>query len=186
MSQENLRRVRWTALAAVACLVCGGVAAPARALNYLYGTEKSEYFFNPFEESAAQTVRAWFASWQSGNPLLLGAFVDPKVIFRGNPSESLGHGRDNLLRMVCGSLGGKRNLIDLFVIGGDYDAAVLTRWEETDTQGQVSHMSSFFRVQKGLIVEWSDMPDDAVSPAPKRAGNSDACRAVDTALHPTS
>ena len=186
MSLMKRRRVHWTALAAVASLMIGGVAAPARALSYLYATEKPEYFFNPFEESAAQAVRAWFASWQSGNPLLLGAFVDPKVTFRSRPSESLGHGRDNLLREVCGSLGGKRNLIDLFVIGGDYDAAVLTRWEETDTKGQVSHMSSFFRVQKGLIVEWSDMSDDAVSPAAKGAGNSDACRAVDTALHPAS
>jgi hypothetical protein len=157
---------------------------PEHALNYWYGTEKAEYFINPDEESAAQTVRAWFAGWQSGDPLLLGSFVDRDVVFRSNPSQQLGHGRDNLLRQVCSSMGEKRKLIDLFVVGGDYDSSVLTRWDKTDAQGTVTHMASFFRVQKGLVTEW--MYDTALDTAPAAATggdpNSPACQAVDSAL----
>jgi ketosteroid isomerase-like protein len=159
---------------------------PEHALNYWYGTEKAEYFFNPDEESAARTVRAWFAAWQSGDPLLLGGFVDPDVVFRFNATEPLGHGRDNLLHEVCGVLGGKRKLIDLFVVGGDYDSSVLTRWDESNARGNVTHMASFFRVQKGLITEW--MYDTRLDSAPPSGnpgnvgGNSSACQAVDAAL----
>jgi ketosteroid isomerase-like protein len=165
-------------------------AVPAHSLNYWYGTEKAEYFFNPFEESAAQTVRAWFAAWQSGDPLLLGAFTDVDVVFRARPSDELGHGRDNLLRQVCGITGGKRKLIDLFVIGGDYDSSVLTRWDETNAQGNITHMASFFRAQNGLITEWMyDTPLDSTlssgSPGSSER-NSPACQAVNAALGPAS
>jgi hypothetical protein len=94
------------------------------------------------------------------------------------------------LRQVCGVMGGKRKLIDLFVIGGDYDSAVTTRWEATNAQGGASHMGSLFRVQKGLIVEWYDTPNDpgAVGPAaasaPARNGvqDSPACQSGNKAL----
>lgn len=186
MARLNLRSIRWSTLVAIAAMAIGGAAAPADALDYRYGTTKPEYWFNPFEESAAQTVRAWFAAWQSGDPLLLGAFVDPKVIFRGSPGDPLRKGRQTLLRQVCGSLGQKRKLIDLFVIGGDYDTAVITRWEETTTRGQTFHMGSFFRVENGLIVEWYDTPDDAVAPtAGTFASNTEACQRLDTALQAT-
>jgi hypothetical protein len=154
-------------------------------LSYWYGTEKPQYYWNAQEKSAAQqTVRAWFAAWQSGDPLLLAAFVDPKVIFRENPTVGLRQGRDNLLRQVCGVLGGKRSLIALFVIGGDYDSSILTRWDETDAQGVARHMSSLFRVQKGLITEWMYDASLDGSPSPRGVGgnSSAACRALDAAL----
>ncbi len=164
-------------------------AVPASTLNYWYGTTKPEYYWNAGEKSAARTVRAWFAAWQSGDPLLLGSFVDPTVMFRASPSEAMGHGRDNLLRQVCRVMGGKRKLIDLFVVGGDYDTAVLTRWDDTSDQGHVRHMSSMFRVQHGLITEW--MYDRALDEAPQSVSaatgrDSPACQAVDAALRPAA
>ena len=179
----------------VAATVCGGAVAPTlAALPYGYGTTKPEYFFNVEESSAAQTVRSWFAAWMSGDPLLLAAFVDQNVIFRSDPADEIGSGRENLLKKVCGSLGDKRKLIDLFVIGGDYDSSVITRWEATNAQGNVTHMGSFFRVQKGLVVEWYDVPNDPVgtaatkaqgrnaAAAPAAARNAAACQAVDAAF----
>jgi hypothetical protein len=161
-------------------------ATPAITLDYWYGTTKQEYYWNASEKAAASAVRSWFAAWQAGDPLLLGSFVDPKVMFRGGPNEALGHGRDNLLRRVCGVMGGKRKLIDLFVVGGEYDSAVLTRWDQTDARGELRHMSSMFRVQNGLISEW--MYDRALDSAPSAAAaadagaNSSGCQAVSAAL----
>jgi hypothetical protein len=87
-------------------------------------------------------------------------------------------------------MGGKRKLIDLFVIGGEYDTAVITRWEATTAQGGASHMGGFFRVQNGLIGEWYDTPNDpdgagpAAAKALARNGGqgSPACRSVNTVL----
>jgi hypothetical protein len=157
---------------------------PARAPTY--GTFKPEFWFNPEEESAAQTVRAWFASWKAGDALLLGAFVDEKVIFRANPAADLGHGRDNLMRMVCGYTGGRLNLTGLFVVGGDYDAGVLTSWDKYDARGNRTRMGSLFRVQKGLIVEWMDTALDAAGPAAAANQNSEACQAMNAALTPAA
>jgi hypothetical protein len=159
----------------------------AQDVRETYGTAKPEYFFNPYEEAAAQAVRAWFAAWQSGDPLLLGSFVDRNVVFRANPDEELGKGRDRLLRAVCGTIGGKRKLIDLFVIGGDYDSTVLTRWDETNTQGDVTHMASTFRVQNGLITEWiydTHLDAPPASDPGSSGARSPPCQAVDAALGP--
>ncbi len=153
---------------------------PAHSLDYLYGTTKSEYFFNPFEEAAAQAVRGFFAAWQPGDALSLAAFVDPNLVFRTDPTATkLSRGRDNLLNQLCGSISGTRKVRDLFVVGGDYDASVLTRWDQTAARGTVTHGASFFRVQKGLIVEWYDLPDSGVASA---GANSASCRAVNAAL----
>jgi hypothetical protein len=150
-------------------------------LNYLYGTEKPEYFFNSFEESAAQAVRAFFTAWQPGNVLPLGAFVDLNVIFRVDPTATqLSHGRDKLLRQLCGSIGGTRKLRDLFVVGDDYDTAVLTGWDQTASRGNVTHGASYFRVRKGVIVEWFDMPDSGV--AATNANSASCQEEVDAAL----
>jgi hypothetical protein len=158
---------------------------PARPLNYWYGTQKPQSFWNTDEQSAARTVRAWFAAWQSGDPLLLAAFVTPKVIFHDNPTEKLAQGRDSLLRKVCSFIGGKRKLIDLFVVGGNFDSAVLTRWDETSAQGDVQHMSSMFRVQNGLISEWMyDVPLDGGAADDAAGSNTSACQVVDAALGP--
>ena len=107
---------------------------PAQAPTY--GTSKPEYWFNPDEASAALAVRGWFASWKAGDPLLLGSFVDQKVIFRATPAGDLGRGRDDLLKLVCGSIGDRLNLTDLFVVGGDYDTSVITRWDKVDAGGR--------------------------------------------------
>jgi ketosteroid isomerase-like protein len=155
-------------------------APPQHSLNYLYGTAKPEYFFNPFEESAAQAVRAFFTAWQPGDVLPLGAFLAQNVTFRADPTATqLSHGRDNLLKRLCGSMEGTRKLRDLYVVGGDFDASVLTRWDQTTTRGSVTHGASFFRVQRGIIVEWYDMPNSGVAAA---GSDSVSCRAVDAAL----
>jgi limonene-1,2-epoxide hydrolase/ketosteroid isomerase-like protein len=155
-------------------------APPAHSLDYLYGTTKAEYFFNPFEESAAQAVRGFFAAWQPGNALSLGAFVAPDVMYRADPTATrLSHGRDTLLKQLCGSIGGTRKMRDLFVVGGDYDATVLAGWDQTAARGNATHGASFFRVEKGVIVEWYDMPDSGVAAA---ATNTAGCRAVNAAL----
>ena len=154
--------------------------APART----YGTNKPEYWFNPYEASAAQAVRAWFAARQAGNPLLLGAFVDRNVRFRPEPASDLVVGRDNLLKNVCGYIGGRLELTELFVVGGDYDTAVITRWNAYDAAGTRTQMGSFFRVQNGLIVEWMDTAVNGTSPATRANPNSAACQAVNAALAP--
>jgi hypothetical protein len=162
--------------------VSSSAAPPAHSLDYLYGTQKPEYFFNPFEESAAQAVRAFFTAWQPGDVLPLGAFVTQNVIFRVDPTATqLSHGRKNLLKQLCGSMGGTRKLRDLFVVGGDYDSSVLARWDQPATRGNITHGASFFRVQKGVIVEWFDMPNSGVAAA---ANDSASCHAVDAALGP--
>jgi limonene-1,2-epoxide hydrolase len=156
-------------------------APPAHSLDYLYGTEKPEYFFNSFEESAAQAVRAFFTAWQPGDVLPLGAFVDLNVIFRVDPTATqLSHGRDKLLRQLCGSIGGTRKLRDLFVVGDDSDTAVLTGWDQTASRGNVTHGASYFRVRKGVIVEWFDMPDSGV--AATNANSASCQEGVDAAL----
>ncbi len=161
--------------------VSGYTAPPAHSLDYLYGTEKPEYLFSPFEESAAQAVRAFFTAWQPNNVLPLGAFVDPSVIFRVDPTATqLSHGRDKLLKQLCGSIGGTRKLRDLFVVGGDYDTVVLTGWDQTASRGNVTHGASYFRVRRGLVVEWYDMPNSGVA---ARNANSTSCQQeVDAAL----
>ena len=157
-----------------------------RAQAPTYGTFKPEFWFNPDEAAAAQAVRAWFASWKAGDALLLGAFVDQKVIFRANSAADLGNGRDNLMRLVCGSIGGRLNLTGLFVVVGDYDAGVLTSWDKYDARGNRTRMGSFFRVQKGLITEWMDATLDPAGPAAAANQNSEACQAVNAALGPAN
>ncbi len=170
----------------------GKGSAPARRaatenspdLNW-FGQLKPEYYWTAPEKAAARAVRSWFAAWEAGDPVLLAAFVDPKITFRSKPTDALGHGRVNLLRQVCGEIGGKRKLTDLFVVGSAFDSAVLTRWDQTDQQGAVQHMSSMFRVQDGLITEWMyDVPLDTTgSSASAGAGsNASACRDVEAAL----
>lgn len=161
-------------------------AAPARASVPIltYGTSKPEFWFNPFEASAALAVRGWFAAWKAGDPLLLGAFVDRNVIFRPNSAADLGRGRDDLLKLVCGYIGGRLDLTGLFVIGGDFDTGVITRWDAYDAAGTRSRMGSFFRVQNGLIVEWLDTAVDGASPATRANPNAPACQAVNAALAP--
>jgi hypothetical protein len=147
-----------------------------------YGTSKPEFWFNPFEASAALAVRGWFAAWKAGDPLLLGAFVDQRVIFRGHSAAELGQGRDNLLRQVCGYIGGRRDLTGLFVIGGDFDTGVITRWDAYDAAGTRTRMGSFFRVQNGLVVEWLDTAVEGTSLATRANTNSPVCQAVNAAL----
>jgi hypothetical protein len=162
--------------------------APARAQGagqvpvLTYGTSKPEFWFNPFEASAALAIRGWFAAWKAGDPLLLAAFVDQQVIFRGNSAADLGQGRDNLLRQICGYVGGRLDLTGLFVIGGDFDAGVITRWDAYDAAGTRTRMGSFFRVRNGLVVEWMDSAVDGTSPATRANPNSAACQTVNTAL----
>jgi len=156
-------------------------APPAHSLDYLYGTAKPEYFFNPYEASAAQAVRAFFTAWQPRNVLPLGAFVDLNVIFRVDPTATqLSHGRDKLLRQLCGSMDGMRKMRDLFVVGDEYDTAVLTRWDQTASQGNVTHGASYFRVRKGVIAEWYDMPESGVAAA--NANSAPCQQEVDAAL----
>jgi hypothetical protein len=171
-----------------------GPVAPARAQGQAgaqapvltWGTSKPEFWFNAEEESSAQTVRAWFAAWEAGNPLLLGAFVDRNVIFRGKSSDDLRHGRDNLMRLVCGSIGGRLNLTGLFVVGGNYDTGVLASWDKYDGAGKRTRMGSFFRVQNGLITEWLDSQLDVAGSAAAPNQNSMACQAVNAALGPAA
>jgi hypothetical protein len=85
--------------------------------------------------------------------LPLGAFMDQNVIFRVDATATqLSQGRNSLFKQLCGSLGGTRKLRDLFVVGGDYDSSVLTRWDQTAARGSV-------------IVEWFDMPNSGVAAA---------------------
>jgi hypothetical protein len=147
-----------------------------------YGTSKPEFWFNPFEASAALAVRGWFAAWKAGDPLLLAAFVDPQVIFRGTSDADLGQGRDNLLKQICGYVGGRLELTGLFTIGGDFDTGVITRWDAYDTAGTRTRMGSFFRVRNGLIVEWMDSAVDGTSPATRAKADAPACPVVNTAL----
>ena len=157
--------------------------APAPPQVPTYGTNKPEFWFNPFEESAARAVRGWFAAWKAGDPLLLASFVDRNVIFRATSSADLGRGRDDLLKLVCGYIGDRLNLTSLFVIGGDFDTGVITRWDKVDAGGKRTRMGSFFRVQNGLIVEWMDA---ALEPGGSKPANqnSEACQAVNAALAP--
>lgn len=145
-----------------------------------YGTSKPQFWFNPDEASAARAVRAWFAAHQAGNPLLLGATVDRKVSFRPSPADGLSAGRDDLLKKVCGVIGHKVDVKELFVVGGDYDTAVLARWDQYGAKGKVTRMGSFFRVQGGVIVEAMDSVLDGDQPAadPK----SEACNTVNATL----
>ena len=160
-------------------------AAPAPVSQVLsYGTSKPEFWFNPFEESAARAVRGWFASWKAGDALLLASFVDRNVIFRPNSAADLGRGRDDLLKLVCGYIGDRLNLTGLFVIGGDFDTGVITRWDKVDAGGKRTRMGSFFRVQNGLIVEWMDTALDPGPPTAAANQNSEACQAVNAALAP--
>ncbi len=143
-----------------------------------YGTAKHERYWNVEETQAAQAVRAWFAAKQAGDPLLLGAFVDQNVVFRTSPAAQFAKGRDNLLRAVCGTIGGQQRLTKLFPIGSDFDTLVLT--ESVNSQG--TRTASIFRVQKSLITEWMDVVVDAKGPAATTSPGSAACQAVSTAL----
>jgi len=143
-----------------------------------YGTAKPERYWNVEETQAAQAVRGWFAAKHAGDPLLLGAFVDQNVVFRTSPAAPFAKGRDNLLRAVCGTIGGQQRLTKLFPIGSDFDTLVLT--ESVSSQG--TRTASIFRVQKSLITEWMDVVVDAKGPAATANPASAACQAVNTVL----
>ncbi|MDR3475269.1 MAG: hypothetical protein P4M09_26760 [Devosia sp.] len=147
-----------------------------------YGTNKPEYWFKPEERAAAQAVRGWFAARKAGDPLLLAAFADRNIISRANPAASLMTGRDNLLKSICGYIGGRLDLTELFVVGGDYDTSVITRWNSYDADGNVTKMGSFFRVQDGKIVEWLDAVLEGTDPAASANANLAACETVNTTL----
>jgi hypothetical protein len=149
-----------------------------------YGTSKPEFWFNPDETAAAQAVRAWFSAYQAGNPLLLGATVDQKVNFRPTPADGLTPGRDELLKKICGVIGNRVDVKEIFVVGGDYDTAVLARWEKYGARGTVTRMGSFFRVQHGIIVEVMDSVLDGDEPAANP--NSPACRTVNDTIAATA
>ncbi len=158
-------------------------AAPDVGFGMLgYGVTKLESRFNPDEESAAQAIRAWFAAWQAGNPLLLGAFVDQKVDFRPNPTSELVKGRDALLRSVCGTIGGPLDLTGIYVIGAYWNTLAIARWNKIDAAGNRIRMASFFRVQNGLITEWMDSPLEGAVPAAPTNQNSPACQTVNKTL----
>jgi hypothetical protein len=146
-----------------------------------YGVAKIESRFNPAEAAAAQAVRGWFAAWQAGNPLLLGAFVDQSMDFRPTPTSELIKGRDALLRSVCGTMGGQLNLTGLHVIGDYFQTMVIARWDKIDAAGTRTRMGSFFRVRNGLIVEWMDTPLAGAAPLTANP-NSAACQTVNTTL----
>jgi hypothetical protein len=154
---------------------------PAPGFGMLgYGVTKVQSRFNPEEVAAAQTIRAWFAAWQAGNPLLLGAFVDQKVDFRATPASELVKGRDALLRTTCSTIGGPLNLTGIYVVGAYFDTLAIARWNKVDAAGNVTKMGSFFRVQNGLITEWMD---SAIDGTPAAANpNSVACQTVNTTL----
>ena len=156
--------------------------APAPPQVPTYGTNKPEFWFNPFEESAARAVRGWFAAWKAGDPLLLASFVDRNVIFRATSSADLGRGRDDLLKLVCGYIGDRLNLTSLFVIGGDFDTGVITKWDKVDAGGKRTRMGSFFRVQNGLITEWMNTQLEGTAPAAAANQNAPACQTVNTTL----
>jgi ketosteroid isomerase-like protein len=143
-----------------------------------YGTAKQERYWNVEEMQAAQAVRALFAAREAGDALLLGAFVDQNVVFRANPAAPFAKGRDNLLKTVCGSIGGQQRLTKLFPIGSDFDSMVLT--ESVNSQG--TRTASIFRVQKSLITEWMDVVVDMKGSAAAANPGSAACQAVNTAL----
>ena len=147
-----------------------------------YGVTKLEDRFNAQEKAAAQTIRAWFAAWQAGNPLLLGAFADQKVDFRTTPASELVKGRDNLLRAVCGSIGGPLNLTDIYVIGADWNTLAIARWNKVDAAGNRTRMASFFRVQNGLVTEWMNTQLEGAAPAAAANPNAQACQTVNTTL----
>jgi len=147
-----------------------------------YGVTKLESRFNAEEESAAQTVRAWFAAWQAGNPLLLGAFVDQKVDFRTSPASELVKGRDALLKTVCGTIGGPLNLTDIYVIGAYWNTMAIARWNKVDAAGNRTRMASFFRVQNGLITEWMNSQLEGAAPAAAANQSSPVCQTVTTTL----
>ena len=157
-------------------------AAPARPTLPAYTTSKPEFFFNTEEEQAAQAVRAWFAARKSGDPLLLGAFVDQQVNFRPSPAADLTPGRDNTLKAICGYIGNRLELHDLFVIGGNYDSAVLTRWDSYNADGRATKMGSYFRVHNGHIVEVFDSVLDGTDPATEARANAAACKTINNRI----
>ena len=107
--------------------------------------------------------------------------MDINVVFRPSPSSELAKGRNDLLKTVCGIIGGGLTLRSIYVIGADFDSLVITEWDKFDSAGTRTRMSSMFRVQRGLITEWMDSVIDGPAPA---APNVDAaaCQTVNTAI----
>ena len=164
----------------------GGPPAPhpaAAALNsgiLPYGTSKLELRFKPDEKAALTAVRGWFAAWQAGNPKLLASFVDKGAIFRATPTGELVIGRDALLRSACTTMGGQLDVTAIHAIGGEGSTFAIARWNKIGAGGQVTKMGSFFRVQKGLIVEWLDSTLEGTPPVAN--ANAAACQTVNTTL----
>jgi hypothetical protein len=142
-----------------------------------YGTAKPERYWNVEETQGAVAVRNWFAAWQAGDALLLGGVVDPNVVYRTAGSNDFVKGRANLLRGVCGLIGGQRRLTELYPIGADFDTLLLA--ETVTAQG--TRYASLFRVQKNLVTEWIDTAVEGPAPAAANA-NSTGCQAVNAAL----
>lgn len=155
-------------------------AAPVHTLSY--GTTKAQQIWNAEEIQAGQAVRAWYAAWQAGNPLLLASFIAPDVVSRTSPASDLVRGNDALLRSVCGIIGGRLELKELYPIGADFTTMVLTEVTRVDANGQPMRVAGFFRVQRGLIVEWMDSVVEASGPAAAANPNSAACQTVNATL----
>ena len=171
---EACRKYPLPRAAASAPLVPAGPSAQMPT----YATSKPEQFWNAEEIQAAQAVRSWFGSWQAGDPLLLGAFLDQNVVFRANAAAPLVKGRADMLRAVCGSIGGPRRLVELYPLGSDFDTMVLT--ESVTANG--ARIASMFRVQHNLITEWLDVVVEAPNGAPAANPSAPACQVLNSAL----
>lgn len=158
-----------------------GTGGPPEATPVLpefltFGTAQPERYWNVEEIQAAQTIRAWFGAWQAGDPVLLGNFADPEVVFRTKADMDIVKGRDALLPAICGTVGDQR-LTELFLIGGDFDTLALT--ESIGNDG--TRTASLFRVQNSLVTEWLSVVVEAGT-GPAVAADPAACEAVDAAL----
>lgn len=146
-----------------------------------YGTIKVESRVNPDEESAIQTIRAWFAARKANDPLLLAAFTEKNAVFRATSNaHSITNGRDALLKAACATMTGSLDLTDVYVVGSDFDSAGIAQWTKTDAAGNSVPMGSFLRVQKGLVTEWMDaqLGGTPIATDP----NSPACQKVNNAI----
>lgn len=146
-----------------------------------WGTNYPEFLFNPEETAAVAAVRGFFAGRKAADPNLLGSFLDSGANGRPNPKDSLIKGRDPVLQNICGILGNDTITLNAtYVVGADYNQAVLVDWTNKAADGTESTMASFFRLKDGKIVEWMDSNVDG--PGPVADANSAACQSVNARI----
>jgi hypothetical protein len=145
--------------------------------------------YTPEQKAAADVALRWLSDTNRKDLADQMAMVDDEIVYRGDPSETLGHGA----RGFCSGYNFAYDISwerfdELYVVAGPSQALVLIKRADMDfgpnggpsaLAGDPVLVATFARVSNGKLVEWLDAPINRVGGTV--GGNS---RAISIAVQP--